>query len=256
LTHAHAPRPGRPRRGIGPGRWLALIALGLAAAVCLLYCVSQARVAVTSRPQLGTAQLELPVASAWQARPVTRIFPATLDDGRAGVTWSRVAIASPAPCAAALAAGFTGSGTPCRTVLRATYTDLARSMAATIAIIVQPPAAGDAEQLDSELSGDELSGQVVMPVRVSPVPGTAAATWDNAGRIGMDTEGLSPRGAYPPGDDYTVVTETGSLDGRTAGNLPAHWAGKAGGDKHDRDGWQLPAVGLADLMAARLSTLL
>jgi len=235
---------------IGPGRWVAIVALSFLGLLCLLATIGQARLAISDRPELTSAQLDIPSDNVWEARPAGVIFPATIDATMSGVQWDRVGIFAPSTCDAALAPTYQGPA--CRTVLRATYVDQGRSMAATIAIIVTP---GQASQFFQEFSQDQSSPNPALAVRVSAVPGTAAATWRDAEVIGLATQIPLNKGADDVTDNYSFVIETGSLDGRTAGSLPAPWAHQPGGDMRDRDGWQAPADVLSDVFSAHLSAI-
>jgi hypothetical protein len=242
----------RSRRArIRPGRWVAIVALSFVGLLFLLASFGQIRFAINNRPQLTAAQLDIPSANVWEAKPADAIFPATIDAAASGVQWERVAISAPAACDVALAPTYQGPA--CRAVLRATYVDQARSMAATIAIIVTP---GQGSQFFQEFSQDQSSPNPALAVRVSAAPDTAAASWRNAEVTGLATQIPLSKGADDITDNYSFVVETGALDGRTAGNLPAPWAQQPGGDLRDRDGWQIPADVLSDVFSAHLSAVL
>jgi len=230
--------------------------ISVLAVLFLLIGLALVRSARLNRPQLTQAQLQLPAASSWEARPARQLFPATLAT-EAGVTWDRVGISPPASCAAALASSYASGSSPCRTVLRATYVDQARSMAATVAIVVAPPSSGDAIGLYTAFSQAAANYPATpMPVQVTPVPGTAAATWQDAERIGLAAGGLISARNNVAEYYYALIVETGSLNGRPARSLPGPWGSQPGGDQHDRDGWQAPADALDQYLTSYLKGVL
>jgi hypothetical protein len=233
-------------------RWIGIVLLTLVGGVCALGAVL-----VTVRGNDGAAAATPTSAvdqnTGWETTPVTKLFPGTMTGVNAvgkmpSVVWHRVGVAVPASCQTALSSPITG----CSTVLRATYVDEARSMVATVAIIVLPPAADQtgpdspAGQLQTSLysaaldQGTQGGDGTQFPVNVTPVAGTAAAHWSNADLIGL---GAATMENEP--DWMALVVETGSLDGRHTGDLPDPWATQPGGDARDLDSWHVPAQDLA-----------
>ncbi|WP_266789538.1 hypothetical protein [Streptomyces sp. NBC_01565] len=85
--------------------------------------------------------------SLWRGSPVDRLFPPVLDGAAAGPggsdrTWTRIALAPDAECAAALAPEWQGllaeTGAGCTRVLRATYTDATRSSLIAVGLVFAP----------------------------------------------------------------------------------------------------------------------
>jgi hypothetical protein len=192
----------------------------------------------------------------WATTPVTTIFPATLTAATSGIVWERVGIDSSTSCSAALTADWQpDSSRPCTAVLRATYTDQARTIAATVGVIVNPSSTdpAGASTYDTWLSPistaeDQSEGigatatTVDFAVHALAAPGTAAANFGDPDLLAM-TAGTLLKGA--PADWLALVVEAGSLDGqRTAGNLPSPWASESGGNHRDRDSWYVPAQDL------------
>ncbi|WP_284580222.1 hypothetical protein [Streptomyces sp. 2P-4] len=83
--------------------------------------------------------------SLWRDAPVDALFPPVLagpgaGPGGADRTWTRVAVAPDADCAAALAAEWQAAfaGTGCTRVLRASYTDATRSSLVAVGMVFTP----------------------------------------------------------------------------------------------------------------------
>ncbi|MGH3292489.1 MAG: hypothetical protein ACRDP7_11845 [Trebonia sp.] len=192
----------------------------------------------------------------WATTPVTKIFPATLTAAVSGIVWDRVAIDTSTSCPAALTADWQPNASrPCTAVLRATYADQARTIAATVGIIVNPSSTDPAgasmydnwlgpigvAQDSSEGIGASQSA-VDFVIHALAAPGTAAANFGDTDLLAMTT-GTWLKGA--PSDWLALVVEAGPLDGqRTAGDLPSPWAAQAGGNHRDRDSWYIPAQDL------------
>jgi hypothetical protein len=257
---AEPPAPGRRgRKRTGRRRGLTLtIAASVLAVGCLWVCFAQVRLAFADAPQPETTaapgpQPVIAVDDAWEAVPATTLFPTSVDDTYSGIGWNRVALAPPATCAAALTSGWSGSG--CQSVLRATYVDQARSMIATVAVIVTD---GQAVQFGINLTNDQLQPPPSMVVQAVAAPGTVAANWRTSAGIALFDQTLkSEKDAnFDVWDDYNVVVQTGSLDGRTAGNLPKPWAAQTYGDKYDLQPWLRPADSLSYIFGTQLEPLL
>ncbi|MEU3916244.1 hypothetical protein [Streptomyces sp. NPDC029721] len=84
-------------------------------------------------------------AALWHTAPADGLLPPVLEDreagpGGAGRTWTRIALAPDADCAAALPADWLAALTPtgCTRVLRATYTDSTRSTLITVGLVFTP----------------------------------------------------------------------------------------------------------------------
>ncbi|MFD3540613.1 hypothetical protein ACFWUQ_14060 [Streptomyces sp. NPDC058662] len=136
--------PERPRRR--PGRVLAavlcgLIGTGLAGAGGFgLWSEHRA----ANRPLPPDAAYR-EAASLWRSAPVDSLLPPVLagpstGPGGADRTWTRVALAPDADCAAALAPDWQAllAATGCARVLRATYTDATRSSLVTVGLVFTP----------------------------------------------------------------------------------------------------------------------
>jgi hypothetical protein len=192
----------------------------------------------------------------WATTPVTTIFPATLTAAVSGIVWDRVAINSSTSCSSALTADWQpNSNRPCTAVLRATYTDQARTIAATVGVIVNPsstdPAGAsiydtwlspitDAQDQSEDIGAAQTKVDFV--IHALAAPGTAVANFSDPDLLAM-TAGTRLKGA--PSDWLALVVEAGSLDGQhTAGDLPSPWASEAGGNRRDRDSWYVPAQDL------------
>ncbi|MFG2668657.1 hypothetical protein ACGFY6_31020 [Streptomyces sp. NPDC048387] len=91
-------------------------------------------------------------ASLWHTAPADGLLPPVLEDREAGPggasrTWTRIALAPDADCAAALPADWRAAltATGCTRVLRATYTDSTRSSLITVGLVFTP---ADARTMD------------------------------------------------------------------------------------------------------------
>ncbi|MFJ4321355.1 hypothetical protein ACIP46_39750 [Streptomyces lavendulae] len=138
------PPPPAPRRH--PGRILA------ATLSALLGTGLLAGAATTAWNEHRAAHRPVPpdasyraAASLWHSAPVDRLLPPVLDapdtgPGGADRSWTRIALAPDADCAAALTpewrAALTAAG--CSRVLRATYTDATRSSLVTVGLVFTP----------------------------------------------------------------------------------------------------------------------
>jgi hypothetical protein len=208
--------------------------------------------------QANSAAATTTADNRWATTPVTTIFPATITAAYSGILWERVAVDSSTSCSAALTSSWQPSSSqPCTALLRATYVERARTIAATVGIIVNPsstdaPGANvfttwitplsDA-QAQSEGLGAAKAATVNYAIHALSAPGTAAASFGDSDLLAM-AAGTSLKGA--PSDWLGLVVETGSLNGqRTVGALPSPWASQAGGDHRDRDSWYVPAARLA-----------
>ena len=250
----------KPRRSARPVRWFFAVAATLFALLCIVGGFRVAALAkstsASNAAQANAAAQSQAADNRWATTPVTTIFPATVTAAVSGIVWDRVAIDFSTSCSAALAADWQPDSTrPCTAVLRATYTDQARTTAATVGIIVNPSSADPAgasmydtwlnpienAQLQSEGVAASQT-KVDFVIHALAAPGTAAANFSDPGLLAM-TAGTLLKGA--PSDWLALVVETGSLDGqRTAGDLPSPWASEAGGNHRDRDSWYIPAQNL------------
>jgi len=246
-------QPGGPASG-GPGRRgpggmaaaVALIAAGIlllagGAAVALSGGGSSA--SASAQPSLSGTTIEGLSAdpSAWTKIPVTQLFPGTITVGSSDTSWVRLGILAPASCASVLTSEWTADpADACLQVLRAVYMDRARSIVATIALIVMPPSLSNPNVwpgLTAAVSAQDtparLASSVPYPVRVTGVPGTPAASWSDP-----DIQAFSSPDSTSY--DFQPVVEAGTLDGRDVGSLPAGWVTRTG-SKYDRESWFGPA---------------
>jgi hypothetical protein len=249
-----------PRRGARPVRWFFAVVLTLFALICVvggIKVTGQANsTSAGNAAQADAAAQSQAADNRWATTPVTTIFPATLTAAVSGIAWDRVAIDSSTSCSAALTADWQPDPSrPCTAVLRATYTDHARTIAATVGVIVNPsstdPAGAsmydtwlgpiaDAQNQSEGVGGTQTSVDFVLHALAAP--GTAAANFGDTDLLAM-TAGTWLKGA--PSDWLALVVEAGSLDGpRTAGDLPSPWAAESGGNQRDRDSWYVPAQDL------------
>ncbi|MEU8437966.1 hypothetical protein AB0F18_34730 [Streptomyces sp. NPDC029216] len=97
-------------------------------------------------------------ASLWHEAPVDGLLPPVVDGPEAGPggahrTWTRIALAPDADCAAALPADWRAAlaATGCTRVLRATYTDSTRSSLITVGLVFTPADAGTMDGLRGRL---------------------------------------------------------------------------------------------------------
>jgi hypothetical protein len=203
----------------------------------------------SAQPSLSGSTIEELSAdpAAWTKIPVTQLFPGTITVGGSDISWVRLGILAPASCASVLTSEWTAdTADACLRVLRAVYMDRARSIVATIALIVMPPSLSSPNVwpgLPAAVSAQDtparLASSVPFPVRVAGVPGTPAASWSDQGIQAFS----SPESTSY---DFQPVVEAGTLDGRDAGSLPAGWVTRTG-SKYDRESWFGPAN---DLMVA------
>jgi hypothetical protein len=267
------PAPGQPgsgrrppRRWARPVRWFFAVVLTLFALICIVggaRVTGQANSTSAGNAAQANAATQLQTAdNRWATTPVTQIFPATISAAVAGIAWNRVAIDSSTSCTAALTTAWQPDSTqPCTALLRATYTDQAGTIAATVGIIVNPsstdpPGASVDDTWISPISDSQTQSEGLGATQTTvnfvfhalPAPGTAAANFSDSDLLAM-TAGDSLKGA--PSDWLALVVETGSLDGqRTAGDLPSPWASQDGGNHRDRDGWYVPAGNLTAALDA------
>jgi len=260
-----------PRRGMRPVRWFFAVVLVLFAVLCVfggIRVTGQANSASASNAAQANASAQTQAAdNRWATTPVTQVFPATVTAAVSGIVWDRVAIDSSTSCLSALRADWQPTSTrPCTAVLRATYTDQARTIAATVGIVVNPSSTdpAGASMFDTWLSPmalaqDQSEGlgasqtAVDYVIHALPAPGTAAANFGDADLLAMTT-GTWLKGA--PSDWLALVVEAGSLNGqRTAGDLPSPWASQAGGNHRDRDSWYVPAQDLTTALDSRYQKL-
>lgn len=139
------PLPGaRPRRH--PGRVLAAVLCGLLGTGLAggAGAAAWAEHRAAHRPLPPDAAYRA-AGSLWHTAPVDSLFPAVLagpDAGPGGAdrTWTRIAVAPDADCAAALSAEWQGrlAATGCTRVLRATYTDATRSSLVAVGMVFTP----------------------------------------------------------------------------------------------------------------------
>ncbi|MET9699048.1 hypothetical protein ABZY31_19250 [Streptomyces sp. NPDC006529] len=139
-AHPADPRPhGRARRVLA-GLAAAAGAVLIAGAAAGAWAEHRER----QRPVTPAAAYRT-AASLWRETPVDTLFPPTLDGRGAGPggsdrTWTRVALAPDAGCAAALPADWRAllAPTGCTRVLRATYTDATRSALVSVGMVFTP----------------------------------------------------------------------------------------------------------------------
>jgi hypothetical protein len=162
------------------------------------------------------------VAGRWRRLPEMAIFPATAAyqvpsltlDGSSSLPLAarRLGIGAPAGCApgtdpdAARVLARYG----CTSLLRATYADATQSMLVTVGVAVLPTAAA-ATAAQAQLAGQLQQGApgVVAP---APVPGTLAASFDDAQRQVSWTGRAGP---------YVIMATAGYADGRPRVRLAA-----------------------------------
>jgi hypothetical protein len=263
-------RPGpdrrKPRGWVRPVRWFFAVVLSLFALICVvggIRVTGQASSASAANAAQANAAAQSQAAdNRWATTPVTKIFPATLTAAAAGIAWNRVAIDSSTSCSAALTTNWQPDATqPCTAVLRATYTDQAGTIAATVGIIVNPsstdpPGASVYDTWIGPISDSQAQSEgigatqttVDFVVHALPASGSAAANFSDSDLLAMTTGDLL-KGA--PSDWLALVVEAGSLDGpRPAGDLPSPWASQVGGNHRDRDSWYVPAQNLTTALDA------
>ncbi|MGW7459293.1 hypothetical protein [Streptomyces sp. NPDC054797] len=141
-----SPQPAHARARRRPGRVLAaalcaLLGSGLVGGAGL---TAWAEHRAAHRPMPADAA-HRKAGSLWRTAPVDSLFPPVLDGpatgpGGADRTWTRIALAPDADCAAALAADWQSllAATGCTRVLRATYTDATRSSLITVGMVFTP----------------------------------------------------------------------------------------------------------------------
>ncbi|QWA24435.1 hypothetical protein [Streptomyces osmaniensis] len=185
----------------------------------------------------------------WRNETAGELFPATVGDPPNSeyeasdekiAQWRRMGISQETSCSKGLSGETkkTAQQLGCEAVVRATYVDLTGEMVATVAIIVLPKSATDAQEMGEYLqgqSGEEFPEGAVVPFKVA---GTLAAKWDESRRNGMGGAGLG--GNLP----YAVAVTTGAVDGRGAGALPDEF-GEYGADVEDRRPWMNAAEALS-----------
>lgn len=166
------------------------------------------------------------IPKAWHNLRSDDIFPARFTSRTVGddsKVWARQGIAEGASCKEAFSTDFSGNvADGCKFVLRATYTDVAGEMVATIGLVVaNTPAAAEAiESRIERIQSDAVGSERAPTVRPFAVPGTQAAAWSEKMGIG----GAATQ-VYMPDSPYTVTITTGPTDpARPVGHLPEPWA--------------------------------
>jgi hypothetical protein len=246
--HAARARRGKRARVIAGGVLAVAGVALLAGGVVLAAGGHKAGRPASSQPTLSAAALAglATNSAAWTQIPVQQLFPAKIVSSGSDVSWVRLGVSPPASCSTALTSDWSSDPTnPCQEVLRATYTDQARSILATIAIVVLPASIQDPSQQWPGLNGADqaqdyptsLQSDVQYPVNVMSVPGTPAAHWTDA-----DVQAFN--GTNNGSFNFVSIVETGTLDGRAVGDLPAHWASEKGG-AFDREDWIGPGDDLS-----------
>ncbi|MEU3727203.1 hypothetical protein [Streptomyces sp. NPDC031705] len=151
--HAH-----RPRRR--PGRILGATLCALLGTALLAGAATAAWSGYRSahRPPAPEAAYR-EAAALWRSAPVDSLLPPVLDGPDAGPggadrSWTRIALAPDADCAAALPADWRTAlaATGCTRVLRATYTDATRSSLITVGLVFTPADAAAMNALRGHLT--------------------------------------------------------------------------------------------------------
>jgi hypothetical protein len=149
----------------------------------------------------------------WRELSAGKIFPVDVFytvpagalDGSTGLILQaqRLAISPSESCSAAVSAATASvlDRNRCSTVLRATYIDSSGSMVDTIAVAVLPTRAA-ASGVAADLAGTDAAAA---PVQTFPVPGTAAAGFDNDERQLSDVTAAGP---------YVILSTAGFTDAR------------------------------------------
>lgn len=197
----------------------------------------------------------------WRNETADKLFPATVGEppnytydasDKKIAQWSRMGISQDTSCSKGLSGETkeTALKLGCEAVLRATYVDLTGEMVATVAIIVLPKGGTGAQEMGEFLenqSQEDVPDAAVVPFAV---PGTLAAKWQENRRNGM--------GGYPYGASdsfpYAVAVTTGSVDGRTSGNLPGEF-GSYGANDEDKIPWMDTAHALSQTFSTHLGNL-
>lgn len=148
------------------------------------------------------------VTRRWLVWPAGRIFPDRIPYSVIGETEyaSRVGIAPGTDCAAAVDPGLRPvlSGAGCRALLRATYLDQMQGVVVTVGVAAFPDERAAYRARAALVSGPEW-------LKALPLPGTAAARFDDAARQTGTVERAGP---------YVVFTTAGQSDGRPAASVP------------------------------------
>ncbi|MFB6615629.1 hypothetical protein ACIGFK_40475 [Streptomyces sp. NPDC085524] len=159
-------QPPAPRPGRGPARLLAAavcatLGTGLLAGAGLTVW-SEHR--ATHRPPSADAAYDK-ARSLWHSSPVDGLLPPVLAGPAAGPggadrSWTRVALAPDADCAAALSADWQHllAATGCTRVLRATYTDATGSSLITVGLVFTPADAPSMAALTGQLAAPPAYG--------------------------------------------------------------------------------------------------
>ncbi|URM91977.1 hypothetical protein LUW75_20680 [Streptomyces sp. MRC013] len=128
-------------------------------------------------------------AALWHSVPVDSLFPRVLEGADAGPggadrSWTRVAVAPDAPCAAVLRPRLAAALAPagCLRVLRATYTDATSSSVTTVGLVFTEGDAAGMTALRARFTdgGLDRSPDLIPPAFAAP--GTVAAGFGDAQR--------------------------------------------------------------------------
>lgn len=231
----------------GSDRTFLVVLLSLAGVFALLAGLFTAGGAIADRLERPEPGHVHPLR-AWHDVPVATIFPARLDaafSAEPDTGWVRIGVDPRYGCTGrALSRPFRARAEKvgCQAVLRATYVDPTRWSVGTAAIVVTRDTAG-AGDLDNWLKDADRRDLV----GAYPVPGTLAAGFTDARRIGVAHN--APLSEAP----YVIAVTTGATDGRVAGRLPRPWGRGEDDQKLDRESWGKDAEDLADRVQRHLA---
>jgi hypothetical protein len=181
---------------------------------------------------------------AWQAIAVDDLFPpahttrGAAPDGTAVRSFTRIGLAAPAACQAALAPALARllADYGCGPVLRADYADATQTLVATLGVVALHTTPAQQQDLSAATAGphSDLQG------RALTVPGTAAERFGDQQRLGWYTSAAA-------GLPYLVFAVSGFADGRPASS-------GAGPEEVNQSGVQLVANDLGRMVTDQITS--
>jgi hypothetical protein len=155
----------------------------------------------------GTAAQDQKVESLWRTASAGDLLPLSLS--REGTeTYQRIGVDPDESCsvlpAALLAALHPGS---CAKVIQATYVDRTQTVTATVGIVVISGSATVRQSVYKNWTPDANAANTAMMPDTYPIPGTAAANFQNPQRVAWESNILDD-------GSYLVYTVAGFTDGR------------------------------------------
>ena len=231
-----------------------------AAAVAVLACALAAgaggvalagsSAAGAAAPTTGAAAQDQQVRALWRTSSADDLLPLSLS--REGTeTYQRIGVDPDEQCSiltSAMAAALAPAG--CDRVIQATYVDRTQTVTATVGIVLLSGSVTQRAALFRSWTADANATNTSMMPHAYPVPGTAAADFQDPQRVAWESQ-VSDDGTY------LVYAVTGFTDGRTGPSVTDRAAGSALGPDSPpvQVASDLPAA-IQQILAARETAIL